>query len=252
MTKNNLYEAKNIRGHRNVKQPWNSSALVATLGTLVGTQSRSLASNIAGRHYNNKFDSLQAAFQRELSVVFKAIKEGDTLSAKKMKGLFRKYYTSAFKMGLSVSKGRVITHSISPEDSRWLETYITKEFNFWKNFVKDIKKNEEKLTHLKRLEMYSATLRSMYTSAKVIHAPAHTVFYWKTTPGEKCSHCLFLAKMSPYTKENIPTVPASGDTKCLSNCRCHLEPKIVSMTKYMYIKSRNTARNELLRRMRRL
>lgn len=250
--KNNLHEAKNIRGHEKVKQPWRNSSIVASLGTLVNRRQHNVSAGIASKHHNAQFDSLQAAFKQELSVVFREINSGEDPSSKKMKKVFRKYYTMAFKMGLSAAKGRVSPQNVSTEDSRWIESFLKKEFAYWKKFSKDMKSNTGRLSYERRLEMYVSTLRSMFTSAKVIHAPAHTVFHWVTTPGEKCTHCLFLERMSPYTKENIPTIPASGDTKCKSGCRCHLDVKTVSMAEYLSIKNKNVARNELLRMMRRV
>jgi len=247
--KNSLNEAKNIRGHDQVKQPWKHSSIVASLGTLVNRRQHNASVNIADKYHSTQFDSLQAAFKRELSLVFIEVNKGDNPSSKKMKAIFRKFYVKAFKMGLSAAKGRVTQQEISLEDDRWIESYLRKEFAYWKGFSEDMKSNRGKLSYERRLDMYVSTLRSMFTSAKVIHAPAHTVFHWKTTPGEKCTHCLFLEKMGPYTKENIPTIPASGDTKCKSGCRCHLEVKTVSMTEYLGIKRRNAPRRELLRRM---
>lgn len=45
------------------------------------------------------------------------------------------------------------------------------------------------------------------------------------------SDCLVLAANSPYTKWNLPTVPKSGATRCLSNCKCKLTVTVGALSK---------------------
>jgi len=247
-----LNESKNIRGHLRVKKPWNSSAIVASLGVLLNHSKYNHSVIAVGPRLERSFDALQLSFRKELSLIFSEVISGNEPSSKKMKRIFRKYYTRAYELGKASSEGKAVEVRISQEDKRWMETYLKKEYEYWKKFVKDIAKNRGRLAYTRRLDMYTSTLRSMFTSAKVIHSPAHTVFHWKTSPGERCTHCLYLEKMGPYTKENLPTVPASGDTKCRSNCRCTLNPRAVSFKEYIAVRNKNLPRNELLRRMRRL
>lgn len=48
--------------------------------------------------------------------------------------------------------------------------------------------------------------------------------WWVLGPNENhCRQCPAIAAGSPYTAETLPTVPGSGDTDCLGNCKCSLE-----------------------------
>jgi hypothetical protein len=248
-TRRILSEAKTIGDHASTKNPWKHHAIVATIGAALRPGKGQALRDVGQRMVYPRFARLEAAFRRELDVIFDFHED---FNNRKMKRVFRTYYTKAFQLGHASDKGAFSSRlpELKPEDKRWLETFLTKEFGYWKKFIADVKAGKGKLDHEKRKEMYIMTLRSMYNSSRVIANPPTTIYWWDTTPAEHCPHCLYLQSKSPFTKENLPTVPASGDTKCLSNCRCHLRIEQVSAARYLQVKRKSLTRAELLRGMR--
>jgi hypothetical protein len=253
MTKK-LHEAKNIGGHAATKSPWRHHAIVATVSAALRPGRSQALHDVGQRMMFPRFARLEAEFRRQLTDTFKTITTNGEMSNRKIKKIFRIFYTQAFQMGQAVSKGG-ISQKLPPlnkEDKRWLETYLRKEFDLWKKFMGDVRAKKGKMDYDQRKELYVQSLRSMYHSSRVIATPPMTLFYWMTTPAEHCPHCLYLQAKSPYIKENLPTVPASGDTQCQSNCRCHLRAVQVTIVEYLRVKQKAPTRQELLRGMRAL
>ena len=285
-----LQEAKTIGGHAGAKDPWKSHAIVATIDAALRPGRYQALQDVGQRFVFPEFARVEAAFRRELKAVLANVQTANyqkakarsansqyqALSAKakskvskpqpakdvgeftnrKVKALFRKYYTDAFRLGKKAAKGGVVSGTnkggFTQEDKRWLETFLRKEFEFWKKFMDAVRAGTTKMDVSKRLEMYVQTLKSMYNTSRAIAAPPTTLFYWETTPAEHCPHCIYLSLKSPFTKANLPTIPASGDTVCKSNCRCHLRVAHVSVAQYMRVKKDAPTREELLRGMRAL
>jgi hypothetical protein len=173
-------------------------------------------------------------------------------TSNKMKAVFRKYYYQAFSLGKL--EGGAVSLSLFPdltlEDKRWVDSFLRKEFGFWKKFIDDISGGKGTLDYNKRLDMYVKTLRSAYISGKVLETPPNTVYYWEKSKAEHCPQCTYLAMHSPFTKANLPTIPGSGDTFCKSNCKCKMTPKTVSMLEYHKIAAGALPRDVLLRELR--
>jgi len=248
-TKRILSEAKTIGDHASTKNPWKHHAIVSTIGAALRPGKGQALRDVGQRMVYPRFARLEAAFRRELEYLFDFPAD---YTNRRMKKIFRNYYTKAFQLGHLSDKGAFSSRlpELKPEDKRWLETFLTKEYKYWRSFIEDLKTGKKKINHERRKEMYVMTLRSMYNSSRVIANPPTTIYWWDTTPAEHCPHCLYLQSKSPFTKENLPTVPASGDTKCLSNCRCHLRIEQVSAARYLQVKRGSPTRAELLRGMR--
>lgn len=247
-----LNEAKSIGGHKSAKVPWRNHALVATLRTAVRPFSQKVREQAGRAKSLPAFSRLERSFKNDLTSIFNRVKSGESLSSKYVKGVFRKYYTQAFKLGKQAGGNTSITSIIRQEDRRWIETFLDKEFKYWKKFVNDIRTSTGKMAHDRRLNMYVSTLNSMFETSRVLETPPQTLYYWKTSPAEHCPECLFLARKSPFIKANLPTVPRSGDTICKSNCRCTLETKYVSLLEYKKVSDRSPTRKDLMREMKRL
>jgi hypothetical protein len=250
----NLYEAKNLGGHHKLIKPWKHHGLGTTIKAIVRPGKFQALQDVGHRIVQGKFAGLETQFRHELDAAFATIGTDAEASTRKMKQIFRTYYTKAFQMGQLASKGGLGTPTMAlpAEDKRWLETFLRKEFEFWKKFLKDVKAKRGKMDYAKRKEMYIQALKAMYHSARVLSAPVTTLYYWQTHPAEHCSQCLYLSSKSPFTKENLPAIPAAGDTICKSNCQCHLQIRTVSAAKYLRVKRKAPTRQELLRGMRAL
>ena len=239
---------KNIGGHVAARTPWKSYGTTASIKAALRPGRPQALQDIGQRVVYPRFSSLEARFRTAIDDMFL---HTDAYTNRHMKRLFRQAYYDAFQLGKHSAKGGVGNKlpQVMPEDKLWLDKFITKEFAHWQKFLKN---RTGRMSPDKRKEMYVQTLRSIYSGAQVISAPPMTVYYWDTTPAEHCPHCLFLKSKSPFLKENLPTLPASGDTKCLSNCRCHLRAGTLSMPKYLALKRKAPTREELLRQMRAL
>jgi hypothetical protein len=245
-----LEEAKNIGAHAAAQNPWRHHAIVATVGAALRPGRHRALQDVGQRMVYPEFARLESRFRKDLTDVFNHL---DTYTNRRVKQLFRVNYTQAFKLGHHAANGGVgRPPELKPEDKKWLESFLRKEFDLWKKFMEDVKAKRGKLDYDRRKEMYVQALRSMYNSSRAMAAPPTTLYYWETTIAEHCPHCLYLASKGPFTKENLPTVPASGDTKCLSNCKCHLRIHNVSAAEYLRVKRNAPSREEILRGMRAL
>lgn len=241
-----ILSKKNIGKHAATKTPWKHHGVLPSLKAVLKPGRAQALHDIGQRFVYPKFANLETKFRKDLDAIYAAPKSG-----KAMKKVFRDAYTKAFQLGKSAATGGMGTQlpMISPADKLWIEKFIDKEFNLWKKFLDDVANKRGKMDYEKRKEMYVRALNSMYNGARVIACPPMTLFYWETSLAEHCPHCLYLQSKSPFIKDNIPTLPASGDTKCRSNCQCHLRIEQVPVWKYMKIKKAAPTREELLRGM---
>lgn len=249
MIKRQLTEAKSIGGHTATESPWKHHAIVATIRAAATPGRHQALLDVGQRIVYPRFARLEAQFRRDLDDIFSNF---SAYTSRRVKRIFRVAYTQAFQLGQLAATGSGANRlpALKPEDKRWLETFLRKEFDLWKKFMVDVKAGRGKLDYAKRKEMYVQALKSMYNSSRIIATPPMTLYYWETTPSEHCPHCLYLQSKSPFTKANLPTVPASGDTKCLSNCNCHLRIEHATVAKYLKVSKSAPSREELLRGMR--
>lgn len=250
-----LTEAKQLRHHKHIAEPWKHQKSVSVVRSLIRPQAVSIRMNIADKINSGEYNRLEVSFRKALYPILEQVSTSNSeYTNRKVKGLFRSFYYKAFNLGVKTAMGStaVSQHQMDNEDRRWMETFLRKEFDYWKNFMEDIKNGRGKLDYKRRLNMYVDTLRSAYNSGKVLHAPPNTVYDWVMHPGESCKHCLFLKNNSPYLKSNLPTIPSSGDTQCKSNCNCQLKPRVVSIVEYLKIKKTAKTRDALLRQLRAL
>lgn len=274
-TKQLLTEAKNIGDHSAAQRPWRTHAIAATVRAAVRPGHHQALLDAGQRVVYPRFARLEAQFRRDLDDIFKNI---DVYTVRRVRRIFRNAYTQAFQLAQLSATGSM-SHALPPlkaEDKRWLETFLRKEFRLWDKFMADVRNasttkmvprppingvpqsdgevvvpaDPKKMDYDRRKEMYVQALTSMYNSSRVLATPPMTLYYWETTPSEHCEHCLYLQSKSPFIKENLPTVPKSGDTKCISNCNCHLRIKHVGVTEYLRVKAKAPSRETLLRGMR--
>lgn len=79
-----------------------------------------------------------------------------------------------------------------------------------------------------RLLLYGGVVDQAFWRGAASSLPSRTAIHWRLGVAEHCADCLELAGGGPYTAPGeggnpLPTVPRAGDTRCLGNCRCHLE-----------------------------
>jgi hypothetical protein len=107
------------------------------------------------------------------------------------------------------------------------------EGSFARNFVNDLANDNVRYPGGPgaRLGLYVKSLDSWKTQGWIDGDPDPRYEYdWVLGSLEPCDDCTLLASMGPYTDTSLPTVPGT-DTRCLSNCRCHLIRREVPVPK---------------------
>jgi hypothetical protein len=253
--------AKNLGKHVKAKDPWRSHAIVATISAALRPQRQQVQYDVGQRVTAAKYSRLELGFRKELGGLLARINPVNNNlatdlepSSRFMKGVFRRFYTAAFLLGKDTMIGGLqgTARKMTPEDNKWLEAFLRKEYELWTKFMAQVRAGTTKMAPSRRVEMYVQTLRSMYNASKVLNSSPTALYHWETSPAEHCPQCLYLAQHGPYTKENIPTIPGSGDTVCHSNCKCHLRISHPSVVEYQRVKANSPTREELLKGMRAL
>lgn len=119
--------------------------------------------------------------------------------------------------------GRDTEKLVAAEEKDWIRSAIKQEMQYFNAFLDSVRNGMSLGKVKQRLEAYCDTLRSVYTSSRVLTAPSLSVIYWATKSDDRvCPSCLWLKDHSPYTKYTLPCVPRAGYTRCLNNCRCRI------------------------------
>ena len=114
--------------------------------------------------------------------------------------------------------------TLTDYESRMLSALVSSEMAFMEKFTDDVMSGGGKMAYNRRLKMYSDGLVSLFTFGNIAYLAEDSKIYWILGGTDKhCPTCLSLAHGSPYTKRGLPTVPKSGYTECLSNCKCRLK-----------------------------
>lgn len=163
------------------------------------------------------------------------------------------YFTKAFRYGALSRGGLKRTPrdlELSPENLRWINKAANEEATYLVRFYRDYSKVSQGRANA-RIEMYVKTLEGVYTAGKVSATPVgrFVIIHWRINPrAESCVGCIYLSKVSPFTKESLPCVPKDGTTPCLSRCKCELKFEIVDAARYNQVhRSWTTKRQHLAR-----
>jgi hypothetical protein len=73
-----------------------------------------------------------------------------------------------------------------------------------------------------RLRMYGDRAAGTGNAGWVDGCDDDEEFTWHKPALESCPDCVTYQEFSPYTKSTLPTTPRSGDSQCISNCKCYL------------------------------
>jgi hypothetical protein len=120
-------------------------------------------------------------------------------------------------------------HHLTDEDKTWINSAFMHETRFLKKFVGAVISGGGVMSYRKRAMMYANALDNVYNTGRLRGSPSDLLYYWVTSKrsNEPCKSCKWLEKMGPFTKYNLPTMPRSGATICLTNCHCRVVPRRV-------------------------
>lgn len=168
-----------------------------------------------------------------------------------LKAALRRTYRLAYEYGIEASGVRgPVNRVITNEEIRWLKSATTHEMRYFNRLVRDIEGGRTVSSQRWRIEMYGKTLWGIYHAGIVAGHHPDTVIWWKMDrEAEHCADCERLEKQSPYTKRTLPTTPRSGQTKCLSNCKCRLIVQAADPARVAEVGKRSAA--TVIRRLKR-
>lgn len=144
----------------------------------------------------------------------------------RMKQSWREVFMAGVRAtGYPGSSGDELVRLREPLDTKLLMGAIQHEMRFLNGFLRDIMSGSGKMPYDQRSRMYVDSLEAFYNNARVVGIPPYTLIYW-LGPNDKrtCAGCRYLFKNSPYTKDQLPTVPKAGLTPCLclTNCNANI------------------------------
>lgn len=130
-------------------------------------------------------------------------------------------YSDAYSLGKSFGTGG--NSVLSDTERRFITYQVTKEVGFMSGFASDLLSQSGTLPYGKRMDMYVTGLDAVFGFGRLVYMPEDVQIIWKLGYTDKhCPDCLMFAKNNPYTKKTLPGYPKSGNSQCLSNCRCSL------------------------------
>jgi len=114
--------------------------------------------------------------------------------------------------------------------NRYGQHYADTETQWLNNFIDDLANGRytDDAGNLKlsaidaRSRLYVGKLRGNANQAFVDSGTHNESYRWVMTGFEHCEDCPRLAALSPFTANELYTVPGAGDTECLGHCRCVL------------------------------
>lgn len=235
---------------------------------------------------NKQFAALMERIKRGLHHTAKRWIDGEITKGRWQrwtKQLLREAYFDAFDMGLKSSGAESLRAGRAKMDTDWIESAWRQEMIYLSRFLKQIEDSvipakwgtdkdpespyfgrhrmleparlSDKSSSIiqRRLEAYADSIKHVYYAGRVMGTPAGMVIHW-VSPLDRntCKGCRFLSDYSPYTKENIPTTPRAGDTRCLNNCRCRLVMAEVSKDAWRDVRRKHRSQRWYRDKLRRL
>lgn len=142
---------------------------------------------------------------------------------------------------------------LTKADEKWLRSAMQHEMRFLNGFMTAVDEGTYRMPLPQRVRMYARTLESFYDSARVMGLPATVLIHWTGENDDRtCVGCKYLFDHSPYSKKTLPTVPRSGMTPCLSNCRDKLLIRQSSPEEVISLTNESTSRGTHITNLRKL
>jgi len=137
------------------------------------------------------------------------------------KGLISSHFTKSFMAGKTFSQSTEL--KLSDDERRFIAYQTGQEMKFMTKFADDMVSKSGRMNYQKRMNMYAGGVDPMFEFGNLAYLPEDIVIEWQLGRTDKhCIDCLSFASGSPYKKKDLPALPRSGNSSCLSNCRCSL------------------------------
>jgi hypothetical protein len=173
-----------------------------------------------------------------------------------IKAGLRQSYNRSYRLGIASSGvgGPFRTRGfVSPEESRWVESAFRHEMRYLNQLVNDVKAGKSVPSLANRIGLYAKALAAAYNSGQVMATNKDTLIHWRLSEDPNVAHCddcLYLAGLSPFVRDTLPTVPKAGICRCSSNCRCELEYEATSQANAQQVRAGNGSKSYVVRKIR--
>lgn len=179
------------------------------------------------------------------------------VSAEAFKGI----YTAAWEAGRKASGLLQIQkrpRRPTREEESWFRSAVREELSFWQSFLDELDGEsfeEKNFTVGERVEMYVKTVWTMYHAGRLSGMPEAVLLHWypkEKRSGKMCPGCVYMVKMSPFTRDNMPTTPRAGDTPCLMRCVHRVVVRHVTQAEVDKRRAEMPTKQEMLQDLRRI
>jgi len=166
----------------------------------------------------------------------------------------RRLYERMRKIGRRASGLRELkaNEAVYREEEQWFRSAVREELGYWNTFLQEVA-NGRARNISKRVDAYIDAMRFMYEAARVQAMPDNTLLHWVGPRDERlCKGCAYLMEMSPFTKDNIPSVPRDGSTSCLTHCRHRIVVRVANdINEVVRRRQQLPRRDEMVRELKR-
>lgn len=151
-----------------------------------------------------------------------------TLVERDARRTIRDAYRGAWKAGRAAAG---VFKPMSRDESAELTRMYRKQQNYFINLLRDREQGTGKMDYARRINMYGKALRAAFWAGQVLADLSDAWWQWVPDAVEHCSDCVYLAtggkfKNGIYSARELAKLgvwPGSGDTQCLTHCRCELK-----------------------------
>jgi len=167
------------------------------------------------------------SFKTKITDIVMKFKNGEITreqALEKWDNLSGEYYTNIFKAGTKAAGNPYYAKmGLNDKDTGFIDQAKQDETPYFEGFLDDIKNNRGVIDYGRRASFYADTAKAQFFNGMLAGHGNNVGIKWVLDEfAEHCDDCISLSA-STYTWETLPFVPKSGNTKCLFNCKCHLE-----------------------------
>jgi len=210
----------------------------------------------AFKQYQKEMDTSNKVLKRKLTGMF------DTYGAGRGKKPFYDFETNArilvrnaheraFELGLRAA-GLTNPKKMIEDDktlANRMEALIDGELVYFDKMMDEMRGGSLRGGPSIRAARYVEAVYSSFNQGRVAGMPSVSLIHWHLESDKPCNDCKLIARFSPFTRDNLPTVPKAGMTRCLNNCWCNLEVEPVTEQKIVSVRRRHLSRQELVNRI---
>lgn len=154
-----------------------------------------------------------------------------------MRDFIRQEYITA--MELAKGGREFITQS----DWGWMGSELKKQYQFLNNFAKDIAANPEAWMNGRldaRMNLYKESAYSVLENAMRREAERQGFDEERRILGATDKHCPDCLEAAAQGWQSIGTLPAIGDSVCITNCKCEFEYRKSGADEMLFAPAENT------------